>query len=66
MELVNYFQYLCHSGVLVAQLDDLCIVHWLFVLIISWWWEPHMSGSEIFGPLLRAGLVNLDQFFCKM
>ena len=22
-----------------------------------------MSGSEIFGPLLRAGLVDLDQIF---
>ena len=31
----------------------------------SWWWEPHMSGSEIFGPLLRAGLVDLDQFFLQ-
>ena len=24
-----------------------------------------MSGSEIFGPLLRAGLVDLDHFFAK-
>ena len=24
-----------------------------------------MSGSEIFGPLLRAGLVDLDQFFLQ-
>ena len=24
-----------------------------------------MSGSEIFRPLLRAGLVDLDQFFAK-
>ena len=44
----------------------------IFVLTIgslcwssSWWWWPHISGSEIFGPLLRAGLVDLDQFFAK-
>ena len=44
----------------------------IFVLTIgslcwssSWWWQPHISGSEIFGPLLRAGLANLDQFFLQ-
>ena len=40
----------------------------IFVLTIgSLCWQPHMSGGKLFGPLLRAGLVDLDHFFatCK-
>ena len=31
----------------------------------SWAWGPHITGSVFFGPLLRAGVVVLDQFFAK-
>ena len=26
----------------------------------SWWWQPPISGSKLFGSLLRTGLVDLD------
>ena len=32
----------------------------------SWWWRPHIDCCKLLGPLLRAGMAVLDQFFCKM
>ena len=32
----------------------------------SWWWRPHIDSGKLLGPLLRAGMAVLDQFFCKM
>ena len=32
----------------------------------SWWWWPHIAGCKMFVSLLRAGLTDLVQFFCKM
>ena len=32
----------------------------------SWWWRPHIDWCKLLGPLMRAGMAVLDQFFCKM
>ena len=50
-----------------------CPTRWSLLFIFgflcwssSWWWRPHIDWCKLLGPLLRAGMAVLDQFFCKM
>ena len=50
-----------------------CPTRWSLLFIFgflcwssSWWWRPLIDCCKLLGPLLRAGMAVLDQFFCKM
>ena len=50
-----------------------CPTRWSLLFIFgflywssSWRWQPHIGVCRLLWPLLRAGMVLLAQFFCKM